>query len=141
MRVAERGWSPFLRYLAVCVVFFALAEWWPWAVSSRFYRFDRQHLFLPAFYAALFLLGVALGVHRARHWTHAAWLGALSGLLGGWVAQWLVMVLTTGNWPISIEWRDVALPLILGSIVWLTPVWGALAAVVSAPRALRKVVA
>ena len=121
-------WPAMLRYLLACAAFLVVAWWLPWTVSSRFYRFDRVHMFLPTFYSVLFLAGVTLGVHRVRSWGSCAWLGAGAGLLAGWIAQLAVMLVMRRAWPASAEAGSVAISLAIGSVVWLTPAWGALAA-------------
>lgn len=121
---------PILRYLLACTALFLLASLSPFAIGDRFYRFDRAHIFLGLFYSALFVVGVALRVHRPSPWRRTVLLGALAGLLSGLLAQ-AVVILVNGvsNGVLrSVGAMDILFSLATGSLVFLTPAWGIVSA-------------
>jgi uncharacterized membrane protein len=125
--------SPIFRYLLVCVVLFAIAKLSPLSVGERFYKFDRAHVFLEIFFAALFVVGIAFGAHRSRNWGRAVLFGALTGLVSGLLAQAVVVIVNgipSGLFK-SGSVLDLIFSLAMGTIIFLTPLWGVVSACVA----------
>ncbi|KJV34832.1 hypothetical protein [Luteibacter yeojuensis] len=133
--------KPVLRYFLTCAGFLILAELSPFEVVDRFYRFDRAHAFLPAFYAALFLVGAALGVPRHASWRQDAMRGAACGFLSGVLAQATVLVVN-GHTEVALQnggASELGSSFLMGTVVFATPVWGAVCALVDKSLASKSI--
>ncbi len=124
--------TPVIRYSLVCVVIFAIAEISPLRFEDRFYRFDRAHVFIPVFYALLFVIGTALQSKLATTWRRVVLKGAASGFLAGILAHVVVVVVNRhglGSFA-SASLSEAILSALLTTVVFVTPVWGIVCAVI-----------
>ena len=119
-----------LRYGLACVILFVIAQLSPLRFTDKFYQFDRAHVFLPAFYASLLLIGVLIHSYTAVTWGRVLLKGALSGLLAGFVAQ-IVAVLVNRHGLglfVTAPMTETIGSMLFATVVFLTPVWGLLSA-------------
>lgn len=119
-----------LRYGLACVVLFAIAQLSPLRYTDKFYQFDRAHVFLPTFYAALLLIGVLIHSYSASTWGPVLLKGALSSLLAGFIAQ-IVTVLVNRhglNLFVTAPVIETIGSTLLTAMIFLTPAWGILTA-------------
>jgi hypothetical protein len=129
-----------LRYLLICVALFLVAQLSPFDIVDRFYRFDRSHIFLALFYLALFVVGISLRIHRPSSWKRALLMGALGGLISGLIAQiGVIVVQEIRTESLQVESTvDLGFSLVVGTAIFATPIWGAVAASIDKLLDIRK---
>jgi hypothetical protein len=119
-------------YFIACLGLFIVGELSPFAIGDRFYRFDRMHVFLWSYYVFLFLSGVIVKVNRYGDWRKTLLVGASCGLVSGLIAQALAIATNSKllNGAGIGDASELIVSLCIGSVVFLTPVWGALSAAI-----------
>lgn len=124
--------SPSFRYFLICASFFAIAQLSPFAIDDRVYRFDRYHLFVEVFYLMIFVVGIILRLHRPSSWPRAVSLGAINGLLSGFITAMIIVVADQKIALLkSAPPLELLISLAITSFIFLTPVWGIVIACIS----------
>lgn len=125
--------KPSIIYLLVCTAAWLCAQFSPFDVGANHLQFDRNQIFIHDYYIFLAIIGLIFQPYAKNKPQQSSIRGAFLGILSGTLSY--LIVVADNFWSLGSDiakvWAELPISILYVNAIFLTPLWGALIALIT----------